>query len=209
MQIEIIPAGPYGTNCYILSNDHGEAVIIDAPPESFDLARDYWHHHHLKPLGVIITHGHWDHILDAWQYKEEGINIYSHEAAGFLLSDPQKMAWMAPPGQQFKSVDIDIPLVSGPMELGNFKLNIFFTPGHSPGSVSIHWPAQSACMTGDLIFLQAVGRTDFPGGDDQLLSRSIQDCILTLPEDTRLLPGHGPETTVAHEKKHNPYITSL
>lgn len=205
MPCKTLPSGPYGTNCYVLYRNHS-ALIIDAPPESFEAVQSFCSRKRLKIEGLILTHFHWDHILDAHLFQEQGIPVMAHPAEKELLQDMSLQAWMIPPGLVPAGIVPDRFLEAGPLEWQGFSLEILHTPGHSRDSICILFPQENLCFCGDLIFHEGVGRWDLPGGDGLVLSKSIEDSIFCLPDETKLLPGHGDESSVAHEKKHNPYF---
>jgi len=209
MTIQQIPCGPYDTNSYVLSNEAKQCIIVDAPPESFGKINKYIQSQQLKPLACVITHAHWDHMLDAWQFQASGIPVYAHQEGNSLMVEPESMAWMAPPDIEFHSCKPDGYLKEGPWTIGEFQCQILYTPGHCPGSVCLYLEDQDICCVGDLIFMESVGRSDFPGGDKNALSQSILRSIFTMADNVRLYPGHGPETTVGHEKTHNPFIRAI
>lgn len=206
MSYKTLPSGLYGTNCYILHKD-STALVIDAPPDSFGAVQAFCQQQGLTLKGLFITHFHWDHILDAHLFQEQGIPVLAHDAELKLLQDFSYQAHIVPPGIEGKGVSPDRILKKGPLDWEGFKLQILHTPGHSRDSICLYHKEEELCFCGDLIFREGVGRWDLPGGDGLRLSKSIEDSIFSLPDATRLLPGHGEETTVAHEKACNPYFT--
>lgn len=209
MLVETLACGPYGTNCYILAKEKGECLIVDAPPESYSPVMELCTEKGWQPQALLITHGHWDHMLDAHLFQKEQIPVLSHGDSRELMEHPESMAWMSPGGLEFIGVTPDRFLSEGPIQIGRFSFQILETPGHSLGSLSFYFPDSNDCFVGDLIFQQSVGRCDLPGGDMQVLSQSILQKIFTLKEKTILYPGHGPSTRVGYEKQHNPYIHPL
>lgn len=209
MIVETLACGPYGTNCYVIADTQGDCLIVDAPPESYTEVLSICADKNWKPLAVLITHGHWDHMLDAHNFQENNIPIWVHPDSLDLMEHPESMAWMSPGGLDFIGVKPDKLLDEGSHDLGSFKFRALQTPGHCPGSLCFYFEESSECFCGDLIFHQSVGRSDLPGGDKRILSQSIMEKIFTLSDETILYPGHGPSTRVGYEKKHNPYINLL
>lgn len=158
-------------------------------------------------IALILTHGHWDHMLDGHHFASAGIPVYGHEADTEMFSDPSKMASYSIPGLEMKAVPINHWIEGGQtLELMGAELEIRHVPGHCPGNVMVYVASESAAVVGDVIFAGSVGRYDLPGGDVQILEQSIKTQVYTLPEDTTIYPGHGPTTTVAREKATNPFV---
>lgn len=205
--IETFTLGDWGTNCYLIHGEGHPATLVDAGfgPDVV-LER-------LAELGVglervLLTHAHVDHIagLDAVRaaYPDCGIAIHPDEAE--FLTDPSlnlsaflAEPIVAPEADQRLEAGSQVLIVGLPWEVRH-------TPGHSPGGVSLIEPTQDVAIVGDTLFANGVGRTDFPTSDPARLLTSIRGELLTLPEATRVLPGHGPETTIGHEREHNPWL---
>ncbi len=203
MRIERISGGFFGTNTYIVVED--ESCIIIDPGEEIGKIVQRIRELGCTPLKIISTHAHFDHIL--------GVNSIKREFRIPFLIHPEELPILREQKEFVKTfwgLDIeDIPeSADGFVEEGDKigSLKVIHTPGHSPGSITLL--GDSFAFVGDLIFKESVGRTDLPGGDDITLLKSIHR-VLQLPDDTVLYPGHGPETTVGHEKKHNPFIQRL
>ncbi|QEN07258.1 MBL fold metallo-hydrolase [Oceanispirochaeta crateris] len=210
MDIEILPAGPIQTNAYLIINKSTQEVIaVDAGPDAFEmiqgeLAKNQWQ---LKAL--LITHPHWDHILDVYKFVEAGIPVYSHKTAVSEIEHPDSQKAMAIPGLKFIPGKVDTVLSHDEtLNLCGFRIEVRDTPGHCPGSLIFYFPDGGCCFTGDVIFDSSVGRTDLPGGDGEALKRSILNQVYTLPDETILYPGHGSSTLVGKEKISNPFITA-
>ena len=202
MPIQDFNLGPLETNCYVLY-DTAYALAVDPGGDPAEVVR-FLKAKHLTLLAILNTHLHFDHILG---------NAALHTATGAPIRTPAEDAWLMeselgmggmwgfPKVPAFEST----PLPEGEHSFGPFLCRVLHTPGHSPGSLCFAIPAEHAVFVGDAIFYRGVGRTDFPGGDTQLLLRSIRETIFTLPGDTRLYPGHGLSTTVADEQRNNPF----
>lgn len=208
MIIETQELPPIGTNAIALLDPERKAcVVIDAPAGAYAWARQLAERHDCKIVALILTHGHWDHILDGWKFAQQGIPTYGHAEDKVMFGEPSRMASYAMPGLELKPVRIDHWIVQGQqLDLLGQQLEVRHVPGHCPGNVLIYLADQAAAIVGDAIFAGSIGRYDLPGGDFSLLEQSIREQIYTLPDATRIYPGHGPTTTVAAEKQGNPFV---
>lgn len=205
MPIVSFPVGPLETNCLILY-DAGQAVVLDpgaGRKGGLDRVLDFLEAHALTVAAVFCTHLHFDHVTGAAELAEAfKAPIYGGEADRYLLDDTVAASWGFPPVPPFTFRALE----EGEHTFGPFACRVLFTPGHTPGSFSLHVPAEQALFSGDLLFRRSVGRTDLPGGDAAALRASIRNKVLTLPPETTVYPGHGPETTVGAEAACNPYL---
>ena len=208
MIIESQELPPIGTNAFALIEPGlKECVIIDAPAEAYEWAVQVAEKHSCQIIALILTHGHWDHIIDAHAFADAGIPIYGHAEDRPLFEDPARMASFAIPGLELHPVAIQHWIEGGQnIEILGHSMEVRHVPGHCPGNILIYAPALEAAFVGDVIFAGSVGRYDLPGGDFAVLERSIREQVYTLPEGTTLYPGHGPTTTVAQEKSNNPFV---
>jgi glyoxylase-like metal-dependent hydrolase (beta-lactamase superfamily II) len=203
MDIATFPLGALQTNCYVLSNGR-EAVVVDPGGDPAPLLQ------HLEAGGlsltaILNTHLHFDHTAGNKALAEAtGAPILANDADGYLLD-----TWLGRGGEMgLPPLDLYewTNLEPGETTFAGAPCTVFHTPGHSPGSLTFYFPDAGAALVGDLIFYRSIGRTDFPGGDIEALKRSVREHVFTLPPETRLLSGHGPETTVADERNHNPFL---
>jgi hydroxyacylglutathione hydrolase len=217
------PAGAFAANCYLVAPAPGEeCVIIDPGQDAERGIEELLDRYRLKPIAVLLTHGHVDHIWSvAPVCGAKGIPAYIHPDDREMLADPAKgMSLMAKQqflgGMTFSEPDDVKPLQDGEIvSLAGLDFTIGHTPGHTPGSVTFRSIAETpgeddldALFTGDLLFAGSIGRTDLPGGDHETILESLAR-TLTLPDATVVLPGHGPTTTIGDERKTNPFLTGL
>jgi hydroxyacylglutathione hydrolase len=210
MEIETLVVGPFQCNCRILKDKSSkEAVIID-PGDEPDVILRYVENQGLKIKGLIHTHAHLDHVMATAKVKDAtGATIYLHEKDLPLYQNLKTQAQLfgfeadePKPVDKFLEHEMTI-------EFGKTKLETIHTPGHSPGSCCFHFEGkESLLFTGDTLFLKSVGRTDLWGGNQEQLFRSIKNRIYTLDGDTTVLPGHGADSTVAFEKRNNPFVST-
>ena len=199
---------PIGTNVFALVEPtRNECLIIDASQGSFSWAKQVASENDCTITGLILTHGHWDHILDGHKFVAAGIPTYGHVDDRELFEAPDKMANYAIPGIEFLPVPIQHWIKGNDkLDLLGDQLEVRHVPGHCPGNVIIYVASQKWAIVGDAIFAGSIGRYDLPGGDYSVLEKSIKTQIYTLPDETIIYPGHGDSTTVVQEKRSNPYV---
>ena len=206
---ETFPVGPLRCNCTLLANlETREAIIIDPGDEIADiltrLAR-----RQLTLKQIIVTHAHIDHIGGAAQLRRvTGAPVLFHQADLPILGMMEmQAAWLGVPTPEKVALDhsADDGLTAG---IPGLEAEVIHTPGHTPGSLCLYFPKQELLLAGDTLFAGSVGRTDLPGGDTRALLRSIHTRLMTLPEQTLVVPGHGEETTLAQESETNPFLQS-
>jgi glyoxylase-like metal-dependent hydrolase (beta-lactamase superfamily II) len=199
--------GPLQTNCYIVGDEaSGEGIVID-PGGDAAMILDAVHRLKLKIKLVVNTHGHFDHIMANQEVVEATaapLAIHPDDAA--MLTNPlRSFSFFA--GGFRPGPAATVSLTEGStIEIGSVKLQVLHTPGHSPGSISLWCAEQKVVFSGDALFNMGIGRTDFPGGSMRILLQSIRDKLFTLPDDTVVYSGHGPQTTIGFERKHNPFL---
>lgn len=205
MKYEMIVVGSLQTNCYLVHcEETRECAVIDPGAEP-DVVSQAISSKSLKPVVLLNTHGHVDHVGANKDIKEKyGIPLMMHEADAPMLKSILQSglglilgAKSSPPPDSFLDENDEV-------KIGNFSLRVFHTPGHSPGGLV--FLADNFLISGDTLFCMGVGRTDLPGGSWETLMDSIKRKILTLPDETVVLPGHGPSTTVGQEKSGNPFL---
>jgi glyoxylase-like metal-dependent hydrolase (beta-lactamase superfamily II) len=204
---ETFPVGPLRCNCTLLANMESlEAIVVDPGDEIADiLARLARHHLTLKQ--IIVTHAHIDHIGGAAQLKRViGAPVLFHQADLPILDMLEMQAgWLGIPTPEKVVLDqsANDGLATG---IPGLEAEVIHTPGHTPGSICLLFPKQELLLAGDTLFAGSVGRTDLPGGDTSTLLHSIHTRVLLLPERTLVVPGHGEETTLGHERETNPFL---
>jgi len=210
LKIDCLILGAYQTNCYVLRDSEvaTDCLIIDAGLGSSELI-DFLQRHKLNPVAVVLTHGHIDHIaaVTALRKNYPQIRVYIHKLDAEMLTEPEYnlSAMVHPGGFTTKPADSLVDEKSVIEEAG-IKLQVLHTPGHTPGGVCLYSKDEGIVFTNDTLFAESVGRTDFPGGSMDELIKSIKEKLLTLPDKTKVYPGHGPITTIAAEKIHNPFL---
>lgn len=211
MKIFTFTCGPYETHAYLVADEaSGEAMVVDAPPDSVETITEAARKHKLTIRYIVNTHGHWDHMADNAELKRlTGAALLCHADDEVLLREPDRMRAYGLMGE-CKPISADRNLSHGDtLAVGALMFRVAHCPGHTPGLIVLHEPKEKVCFCGDLIFAGSVGRTDFPGGSWEALARSIRENILTLPDDTRLLSGHGAATTVGRERATNPFMRDI
>lgn len=212
MKVSRFIVNPFGVNTYIMWDPESlEAAIID--PGMTDEAEikavdSFIEREHLKPVHLINTHMHLDHIFANLHIKKKyGLDIKAAREDDFLGRSLEEQTARFHLPVKAENHGLDAELHDGDrIWLGKEPVDIIAVPGHSPGSIALYCPESKFVITGDALFKGSIGRTDLPKGDFATLVKSIRERLLTLPPDTAILPGHGPETTVGYEKSYNPYI---
>lgn len=208
MIIESLDLPPIGTNAYCLINpDEHSACVIDAPAGAYEWAHALAKQHDCRIEALVLTHGHWDHILDAHKFAELACPIYGHQADEILFNEPEKMANFALPSIQLRPCKISQWLTPGTeIELIGQQFEVRHVPGHCAGNILLYSPKEKCAFVGDVIFEGSIGRYDLPGGDFAILEKSIKEQVYTLPPETTLYTGHGGPTTVSKEASSNPFV---
>lgn len=212
------PAQAFGTNCFVVASAPGEqCVVIDPGIGIVDQLEAVLAEHRLRPAAVMLTHGHLDHTFSVTPVcGARGITAYIHPRDRELLRDPSKALSIDPrsfmPGLEFSEPDDVAEMHDGMLlQLAGLEFSISHAPGHTGGSVMFRMPEyeQPLCFSGDVLFRDGIGRTDLPGGSMAEMTASLRDKVLTLPDETVVLPGHGPQTTIGRERVHNPYLREV
>ena len=211
LNVKIFQFNPLQENTYLIFNEEQNCIIVD-PGCYTDQERQqllqFIASKALRPVLLVNTHCHLDHVFgNKFIHEQFGLELHIHEGEQKVLdmAPTSGLMWNLPfDNYQGKLHFIDESL---PLQLGNDRLEILFTPGHSPASISLYSHKDDLLIAGDVLFRESVGRTDLPGGNPDILSHSIRTKLYTLPDETIVYPGHGIPTTIGHEKHHNPFIT--
>lgn len=223
MLIAALPTGPLSANCYVLAPAPGGAcVIVDPGQGATPQVAKALAEHDLTPAAILLTHGHFDHVWSAAELQEEhGIPVHLHGADRGLLTEPAagvdagfaaQLRMLLGPGP-YPEPDQLVEVTDGQsLTLGGMEFTVEHTPGHTPGSVVYLTRTEDGVpvmFAGDLVFAGSIGRTDFPGGDGDAMNASLARTVLGRGDDTQILPGHGPATTVERERATNPYLRGV
>ena len=206
LKIEEYQVGAIMTNCYFLINEETKETIIVDPGGSTKLLESKIQEGGLKPVAILLTHGHFDHASGAGELKQKyGIKIYAHEDEKETMKNPDiNLSTMLGITEQYES---DIYVKEGDiLHLAGFDLEVIHTPGHTAGGVCYYMKEQKILVSGDALFCMSIGRTDFPGGSASSLIRAIKEKLMVLPGDVQVLPGHEGKTYIGYERDHNPYL---
>ncbi len=201
---------PFQLNAYVVYNESGEAFIFDpAVSNAAEMQQldEFIRQNHLKPVLLVNTHSHIDHIIGNQQVAEKyKIPLAAHPGGQpFLDRAFDSAARFGLPLNAVKS--IDRPLAGGEtLSLGEDVLQVLDTPGHADGSLCFYAEKEGFVITGDVLFYQSIGRTDLPTGDYDVLQKSIWEKLFVLPDETVVYPGHGPDTKIGREKRENPFV---
>ena len=207
---EILPVGMLACNCSIFGDETTrEAIVID-PGDNIDEIQEILTKHGLTVKAIVITHAHIDHIGGAAILRQAtGAPVYMNAQDRALLDQLDEQAeWVSIPAPFMVDIDSEAR-DADKLVVGATELTVLHTPGHTQGSISLWIPSENKLIAGDTLFREGIGRTDLPGGDGRQILASIREKLFPLPEDTVVIPGHGPATTIGHEKEVNPFLRGL
>ena len=204
-RMETFVLGDVSTNCYLIYNQKSrEAVVVD-PADNGAFVLNKCRELQVKPVAVILTHGHFDHILAVEDIcRAFSCQVYAGREEDRLLQD-SSMNLSTIMGTERTIVCADVLVKEkDELSLAGFKWNVLETPGHTAGSVCYYIPSEQVLFSGDTLFAGSLGRTDLPTGDQKAIVSSIREKLLPLPEETKVFPGHGEGTTIGRERRYNP-----
>lgn len=223
MLIAGFPAGSWAANCYVVATGAGaECVVVDPGQDAAPGVADIVREHRLKPVAVLLTHGHVDHMWSVTPVAGTyDATAWIHPADRHLLADPmagisrESAAMLLGGRYEFTEPDRVAELADGQvLELAGLEVAVDHTPGHTAGSVTFRTPypgdeVSAVMFSGDLLFAGSIGRTDLPGGDHATMLDTLRDKVLALPDDIAVLPGHGEQTSIGRERATNPFLLDL
>ena len=206
MKIEKFVLGSMGTNCYLIINEETKELIIIDPATCPDYVVSHVKSNGYIPRAIILTHAHFDHVMgiDGW-VKEFGIPVYLHEEEKKVLEDPE-LNLSGVFGASYSYSDVKCLKDGQELEVSGFIFKVIHTPGHTCGGCCYYCAEEGVLISGDTLFYQSVGRSDFPTGSMGTLVRSIKEKLFCLPEDVMVYPGHNDSTCIGDEKKYNPFV---
>jgi len=206
---EILPVGPLQCNCSVIGDESTREGLVIDPGDDIEDVLTLVRKHNLQVKQIVVTHAHIDHVGGAMKLRAAtgaAILLNQNDYALLKMLDAQA-AWIgvAPPGK----VVIDHSVAQADsIKTGSLSADVIHTPGHTEGSICLYFPAEKKLIAGDTLFAGSIGRTDLPGGSFEKIIRSLHDKVLELPDDTVVIPGHGPLTTIGRERESNPFLVS-
>lgn len=210
-QLQIFEFSPFAENTYVLWDETRQCVIFDPgcyTQEEQNILQKFITENALQPVRLINTHCHLDHVFgNPFVVKTWGIGLEIHEGELPVLGSFERVCQMyGIPFHEAQPMPVNFIEGGETISFGQTNLKVLYTPGHSPASISFYCEEEGFVIAGDVLFLESIGRTDLPGGNFDTLLHSIKTQLFTLPDETIVYPGHGPATTVRHEKEYNPFL---
>lgn len=204
---KIFPVGPLQCNCSVIGDEKTHDAMVIDPGDQIEGILEILRQEKLTLKQIVITHAHIDHVGGAMKLKSAtGAPILMNQNDHALLKMlDMQAAWigMRPPGD----VQVDEAIGQGRvLKIGEISSNVIHTPGHTEGSICLYFPTEKKLIAGDTLFAGSIGRTDLPGGSMDKIMRSLHTQVLALPDETEVIPGHGPVTTVGEERETNPFL---
>ena len=205
MKILVHTGGVFQTNGYILAEDNGTCIVIDAPAET----ADFLDQNSLQASHLLLTHQHLDHIEDAAKLRAQGVKVLAfQDYAPEIIMEKRLQEMGLPVEASAFEVDEVIGEITT-LRVSDYHFEIHRVPGHSPDSISFYLSSESFLFAGDALFNDSIGRTDLPGGNHEQLLDSIRQKLYSLPDETAVFPGHGPRTSIGREKQTNPFCPNI
>ena len=225
MFVKGFPAGAWGTNCYAVATGEGQdCLIVDPGQASLGPLTEILERHRLRPVAVLLTHGHMDHVwsvapltagrdIPAYIHADDHYRLEDIVGSTFSMSRDQLLAMTQGALELTEPDDVRVLVDGEVLEIAGVPLTVSHAPGHTEGSAAFLAPREGdrppVLLSGDLLFAGSIGRTDLPGGDPDAMTQSLRRVILPLDDDTVVLPGHGESTTVGRERHSNPFLLDL
>ncbi|ANI88760.1 MBL fold hydrolase [Arachidicoccus ginsenosidimutans] len=210
LKIQIFTFNPFQENTYVLRNDKGEAIIIDAGayfPAEVQTLYDYILRAGLQPKFLLNTHCHLDHIFGIEAIgKKYNLELFIHPLEEEIIAKAKESGEKFGLNVEDFTAKINFVNEGETITLGNDELRVILAPGHSPGSICFYNEEQNFLIGGDVLFRESIGRTDLYKGSHEQLLHSIKEKLFILPDETVVYPGHGTATTIGYEKLHNPFL---
>ena len=219
------PAGSWGTNCYVVATGEGQdCLVVDPGQDSLDPLAEVLAEHRLRPVAVLLTHGHIDHVwsvapltagrdIPASMHADDRYRLADPAGSSFALARDQLLAMTKGELELTEPEDVRTFEEGAVLDIAGVSLAIAHTPGHTEGSAVFIAPRDGnrppIMLSGDLLFAGSIGRTDLPGGDPQAMQESLRRVVLPMDDDTVVMPGHGELTTIGSEKEHNPFLLDI
>ncbi|MEL7834802.1 MBL fold metallo-hydrolase [Fodinibius sp. Rm-B-1B1-1] len=209
MNISSFTVGPFAENTYLLT-EGGEALLIDpgfVEDQEFEHVKKKLREHDIDLLAVLLTHAHVDHVLGLQRVLDDfDVPVYLSERDRYLWNNFGSQAAMFGLTSNDFDFEPEVLPVTEEWQIGDFSFDVRYTPGHAPDHVSLYSSEDGIVIAGDALFREGIGRTDLYKGDFKVLEKAIREQLYSLPDDTVVYPGHGPKTTIGHEKQANPFV---
>lgn len=207
MTVKEFQVGVVCTNCFLAANSKTKETLIIDPGDQAQMIAEYIRKNQLQPVAVLLTHGHFDHCMAAEELAGQyGISVYVHEDEKQTMENPAYNCGSMIGKNLAFHADKYFHGEKDHLSLAGFEIDVLHTPGHTVGGVCFYIKSEHLLFSGDTLFCESVGRTDFPKGSMSQLVRSIQEKLFPLPNDTKVLPGHGEWTTIGNERQNNPFL---
>ena len=206
LELTVLVLGIIETNTYILANKQTKEALLIDPADGADRIMDFLAEKEYHPAAIYLTHGHDDHFGAVNELKREfGLLTYiMKEEEEFVQSVNFNLSGLF--GHP-RVTEPEMFFVDGQkVRVLGTEMTAILTPGHTPGGACYYFPEEKLLFSGDTLFCESVGRSDFPGGNGEQLIRSVREKLMPLPDDVKVYPGHGPDTTIGYERRHNPYV---